>query len=129
MYVACRLPGGVSSPHDLWKMLLHGESGQCDVPKGRFNIDGFYHPEGDRAGAMNTKGGYFIHEDIRQFENTFFGVSNIEATYMDPQQRKLLEVVYECFESSGTSLKEVAGANIGVYVGNFTVDFQTMQTR
>lgn len=48
---------------------------------------------------------------------------------MDPQQRKLLEVVFECFESSGTALETVAGANVGVYVGNFTVDFQAMQVR
>ncbi|KAL8768386.1 MAG: hypothetical protein Q9194_005723 [Teloschistes cf. exilis] len=127
--MACRLPGGVKSPYDLWEMLIHERSGQCKVPKERFNVDGYYHPEGDRAGAMSTSGGYFIQEDVRKFENTFFGVNNMEATYMDPQQRKLLEVVYECFESSGATLKDVAGANVGVYVGNFTVDFQTMQTR
>lgn len=127
--MACRLPGGVSSPHDLWKMLIQERSGQCKVPKERFNVDGFYHSEGDRAGAMSTSGGYFLQEDVRNFENTFFGVNNMEATYMDPQQRKMLEVVYECFESSGTSLEDVAGGNVGVYVGNFTVDFQTMQTR
>lgn len=127
--LGCRLPGGVTSPHDFWKMLIQERSGQCKVPKERFNVDGFHHPEGDRAGAMSTMGGYFLQEDVRQFENTFFGVNNMEATYMDPQQRKLLEVVYECFESSGTPLEAVAGSNVGVYVGNFTVDFQTMQTR
>ena len=110
-------------------MLIQERSGQCKVPKERFNVDGFHHPEGDRAGAMSTMGGYFLQEDVRQFENTFFGVNNMEATYMDPQQRKLLEVVYECFESSGTPLEAVAGSNVGVYVGNFTVDFQTMQAR
>ena len=110
-------------------MLIQERSGQCKVPKERFNVDGFHHPEGDRAGTMSTMGGYFLQEDVRQFENTFFGVNNMEATYMDPQQRKLLEVVYECFESSGTPLEAVAGSNVGVYVGNFTVDFQTMQTR
>lgn len=127
--MACRLPGGVKSPYDLWEMLIHERSGQRKVPKERFNVDGYYHPEGDRAGVMSTSGGYFIQEDVRKFENTFFGVNNMEATYMDPQQRKLLEVVYECFESSGATLTDVAGANVGVYVGNFTVDFQTMQTR
>ncbi|KAI4237003.1 MAG: hypothetical protein LQ349_002190 [Xanthoria aureola] len=127
--MACRLPGGVKSPYDLWEMLIHERSGQSKVPKERFNVDGYYHPEGDRAGVMSTSGGYFIQEDIREFENTFFGVNNMEATYMDPQQRKLLEVVYECFESSGATLTDIAGANVGVYVGNFTVDFQTMQTR
>ncbi|CAG8904561.1 unnamed protein product [Penicillium egyptiacum] len=127
--MACRLPGGVSSPNDFWEMLINERTGQCNVPKTRFNADGFFHPEGDRAGVMNTKGGYFLQEDVRQFENSFFGINNLEATYMDPQQRKLLEVVYECFESAGVSLKQAAGADIGVYVGNFTVDFQTMQAR
>ncbi|OJK01834.1 hypothetical protein ASPACDRAFT_50671 [Aspergillus aculeatus ATCC 16872] len=127
--MACRLPGGVSSPTDFWEMLVNERSGQCNVPKTRFNADGFFHPEGDRAGVMNTRGGYFLQEDVRQFENSFFGINNLEATYMDPQQRKLLEVVYECFESAGVSLQQAAGADIGVYVGNFTVDFQTMQAR
>lgn len=74
-------------------------------------------------------GGYFIKDDIRQFENSFFGINNLEATYMDPQQRKLLEVVYECFESAGATLDGVSGADIGCYVGNFTIDYQIMQTR
>lgn len=46
---------------------------------------------------------------------------------MDPQQRKLLEVVYECLEDAG--VPDISGTNTGVYVGNFTIDFQTMQTR
>ena len=48
---------------------------------------------------------------------------------MDPQQRKLLEVVYECFESAGESMETLAGANIGCYVGNFTADFASMQNK
>ncbi|KAL1613384.1 Type I Iterative PKS, partial [Diplodia seriata] len=127
--MSCRLPGGVRSPSDLWNLLIQKRTGQCKVPKERFNIDAFYHPEGDRAGTMDSDGGYFLQEDVRQFENTFFGLNNLEATYMDPQQRKLLEVVYEAFESAGKSLEDVYDADIGVYVGNFTVDFQTMQSR
>jgi acyl transferase domain-containing protein len=74
-------------------------------------------------------GGYFLQEDPRSFDPDFFGISPVEATYMDPQQRKLLEVVFEAFESAGVSLDDVSGANVGCYVGNFTVDFQVMQTR
>ncbi|KAI1636396.1 putative polyketide synthase [Biscogniauxia mediterranea] len=48
---------------------------------------------------------------------------------MDPQQRKLLEIVFECFESAGVSLDQVSGSNTGVYVGNFTHDYLMMQTR
>jgi acyl transferase domain-containing protein len=48
---------------------------------------------------------------------------------MDPQQRKLLEVVYECLEDAGVSLDHVSGTSTGVYVGNFTLDFQSGQMR
>jgi hypothetical protein len=34
---------------------------------------------------------------------------------MDPQQRKLLEVVFETFESAGVTLDQVSGANVGCY--------------
>jgi len=127
--IACRLPGSVGSPHDFWQMLMDKRSGQCKVPIERFNADGFYHPDGGVSGTMSCTGGYFLKEDVRQFENNFFSINNLEATYMDPQQRKLLEVVYECFESAGLTLEDVAGSNTGVYVGNFTVDYQTMQVR
>lgn len=111
-------------------MLVQGRSGQCDIPQSRFNVEAFHHPDGlNRPGSMSTTGGYFLKEDIRDFENSFFGINNREATYMDPQQRKLLEVVYECFENAGAPLHELSGSNTGCYVGNFTVDYQTMQTR
>ncbi|KAK4694496.1 hypothetical protein P7C71_g3102, partial [Lecanoromycetidae sp. Uapishka_2] len=78
---------------------------------------------------MNMKGGYFIKEDIREFDNEFFGILSAEATYMDPQQRKLLEVVFESFESAGVSLDEISGSDTGTYVCNFSTDFITMQTK
>jgi len=70
-----------------------------------------------------------LEEDPRLFDPDFFGISPLEATYMDPQQRKLLEVVFEAFENGGAALEDVSGGNVGCYVGNFTVDFQVMQTR
>jgi len=48
---------------------------------------------------------------------------------MDSQQRQLLEVVYECFESAGVTLEEVSGANVGCYVANFTIDFVSVQAK
>ncbi|KAI1083646.1 reducing type I polyketide synthase 10 [Whalleya microplaca] len=128
--MACRLPGNSTSPRGLWDLISHGKSAQCDIPDSRFNVDGFYHPQGnERPGSMAMKGGYFLQEDIRQFDNNFFGINNLEATYMDPQQRKLLEVVFECLENAGVALNKASGSNTGCYVGNFTVDFQVMQLR
>lgn len=127
--LGCRLPGGVSSVDDFWEMIINQRTGQCDFPESRFNAKAFYHPDKERPGSMNTTGGYFLQEDIRTFENSFFGINNLEATYMDPQQRKLLEVIFECFENAGARLEDLSGSNTGVYVGNFTMDFQVMQTR
>ncbi|KAI1743099.1 putative polyketide synthase [Xylaria scruposa] len=125
--VGCRLPGNASSPEKLWDLLSQSRSGHGNVPKSRYNAAAFYHPDQDRPGSINSASGYFIDEDIRSFDNAFFGISNIEAVSMDPQQRKLLEVVYECFESAGSTLESVSGANIGCYVGNFVLDFPLMQ--
>ncbi|KAI1038189.1 hypothetical protein LB503_012080 [Fusarium chuoi] len=127
--MACRLPGGIRSPDDLWDFMIQKKSAYGPVPADRYNIDGFYHPQSNRSGTTNVPGGYFINEDVRQFDNAFFDINNLEATYMDPQQRKILEVVYECLVSSGTSMEAVAGSNTGVYVANFTVDYQPLQLR
>ncbi|KAI1129321.1 polyketide synthase-like protein [Nemania abortiva] len=140
--MACRLPGGVKSLVDLWQFLLEEKSAQGPVPLERYNIKGFYSPEGDKSGVMNVDGGYFLREDVRQFDNEFFGIHSFEATHvcqtllghledeiMDPQQRKLLEVIYECLENSGSSLNQMSGSNTAVYVGNFSQDHLLMQIR
>lgn len=128
--IACRLPGEATDPRAFWDLLSTGRTAQCKVPGSRFNVEAFYHPKGqDRPGSMMTEGGYFLNEDIREFENSFFGINNLEATYMDPQQRKLLEVVYECLEDAGIPLDQASASNTGCYVGNFTVDYMVMQLR
>ncbi|KAI1752350.1 polyketide synthase [Xylaria castorea] len=127
--MACRLPGGVKSPSQMWDFLMQSRSAKGPVPEVRFNVKGFHHPDGNRAGVMAADGGYFLQHDVRQFEAEFFELNNLEAMYMDPQQRQLLEVTYECLESAGLSLDQVSGTNTGVFVGNFTLDHQTMQAR
>jgi acyl transferase domain-containing protein len=110
--------------------MVDQKSAQGSVPPERYNIEGYYHPAGGkRSGATNIPGGYFINEDIREFDNGFFGINNLEATYMDPQQRKLLEVAYEALANSGTTMESVSGSTTGVFVANFSVDYQPGQTR
>lgn len=77
---------------------------------------------------MISKGGYFLSEDVREFDPSFFGIGLAEATELDPQQRKLLEVVYESFESAGATLEKLAGSKTACFVGNFTSDFKHMQS-
>ena len=125
----CRLPGGVSSASELWEFLKEGRNGHGEVPESRFNIDGFYSPKPNRPGSLTMRKGYFIDQNLQDFDNAFFGINNLEATYMDPKQRLLLEVVYECFESAGIKLSDIAEKNVGCFVGNFTNDAQIMQAR
>jgi acyl transferase domain-containing protein len=106
---------------------MEEQSGHGKIPTSRFNPEGFYHPDQDRPGSIHTMNGYFIREEINAFENAFFGINNLEASTMDAQQRKLLEVVYESLENAGASLEQVRGSNTGVYVGTFTHDHMIMQ--
>ena len=108
---------------------MESRSGQGDIPVSRFEKDAFHHLNPDRAGAINGNGGYFLQHDVRSFDNLFFGIHNLEARYMDPQQRQLLEVVYECLENAGESLESVSGANVGCYVANFTSDYVLLQAK
>jgi acyl transferase domain-containing protein len=124
---ACRLPRGVDSPQQLWDLLNSELSGYRDITKSRFNVKGFYHPDSERPGSINSTGGYFIQDDINLFENEFFGINNLEASTIDAQQRKLLEVVYESFKDAGVPLQGVHGSNTGVYIGNFTNDHLVVQ--
>lgn len=113
----------MNSPSELRKFLELNKSGHCETPASRWNADAFYHPHHDYPGSLNHKGGYFWKHDFREFDNAFFGINNREAISMDPQQRNLLEVVYECFETAGVRLEDISGANVGCYVGNFTTDW------
>ncbi|KAI1820376.1 hypothetical protein F4861DRAFT_533744 [Xylaria intraflava] len=126
--MACRFPGESNTPTDFWGMLVQQRSGYSEPPSSRFNIDGF-HSEKANTGSLGPRGGYFISEEVYNFDPPFFGITQTEATVMDPQQRKLLECVYEAFEAGGIPLDSVSGKNIGTYVGNFTIDYGMMALR
>lgn len=78
---------------------------------------------------MYTKGGYFIDEDPRQFDHSFFGITPLETMNLDPTQRKLLETAYEAFENGGESLESLSGSRTGVYVGNILFEHYMMHLR
>ncbi|KAI9370402.1 hypothetical protein BJX61DRAFT_96291 [Aspergillus egyptiacus] len=111
-------------------MLVNKQSGQTPrVPESRFNIDAYYHPNLERPGSFNVPGGYFLDGRPEDFDPTAFNMTPIEAQWLDPQQRKILEVMYECLENAGLSLESVAGSSTAVFVGSFTADYQQMSIR
>jgi len=123
----CRLPGDVKSTSDFWNMMMNKQSGQTPkVPSSRFNIDAHFHENNERPGSFGVLGRYFLKETLQEFDPSFFGITPVEAMWMDPQQRKLLEVVYETFESAGVTLKELSGSDTACFIATFTADFQQM---
>jgi acyl transferase domain-containing protein len=115
----------VNSPSSFWEMLVKKQSGQTSrVPESRFNIDAYYHSSLERPGSFNVPGGYFLDGRPEDFDPTAFNMTPIEAQWLDPQQRKILEVAYECLENAGLSLESVAGSNTAVFVGSFTSDYR-----
>ncbi|MCJ1377213.1 hypothetical protein MMC17_000305 [Xylographa soralifera] len=126
--MACRWPGSASNSSKLWDLLSEKRSGYAEFRENKLNLEGFYHPNQDRPGSMFTKGGYFLEEDPKEFDHTFFGITPVETLTMDPAQRKLLEVTYEAFENAGEKWSDFSGSNTGVFVGNFNYDHQLMQS-
>lgn len=128
--MACRYPGDVDSPSAFWDLMISSRSGRSPaVPASRFNVSAHTHSNNLRPGSFSPAGGYFLSDDLTAFDPTLFGISPIEAFWLDPQQRKFLEVVYECFESAGKTLESVSGSQTGCFVGCFTNDYQQIIMR
>ncbi|KAK8105742.1 hypothetical protein PG999_009101 [Apiospora kogelbergensis] len=127
--IALRAPGDGSDPEKFWNMLLEGRSARCAIPEDRYNVAGFYHPDGDRLGSIQQRHAHFLKQDFKVFDAPFFSVTPKEAKAMDPTHRMLLEATYEGFENAGLRLQDVAGTKTSCYIGTFTADFPSLQAR
>ncbi|KAI1365810.1 putative polyketide synthase [Xylaria arbuscula] len=126
---ACRLPGGNRSPQMLWDFLEQGGVASNKVPKSRFNIDGHYDGS-HKPGTIRPKGGMFIEDvDLAEFDASFFEIGATEAIAMDPNQRQMLEVVFEALENAGIPLNKLSGARVACYVGSYASDYGDIQSR
>lgn len=124
-----RFPGDANTPSKLWDLLREPRDVQSAIPEQRFNPDGFFHPANDHHGTSNIRHSYFLSEDHRQFDASFFGIKPVEANSIDPQQRILLEVVYESIEAAGLSMDTLRGSPTAVYVGLMCADYADLLGR
>ncbi|KAL4900464.1 hypothetical protein BDW74DRAFT_188294 [Aspergillus multicolor] len=117
--VGCRLPGGANDLDRLWSLLSEGRSGRTKIPADRWNAEEWFDAYPNAKESIVTKHGFFIQDDISQFDAKFFGISSMEAHAMDPQQRLFLMTAFEALEDAGIPIETLRGSNTGVFASIF----------
>lgn len=124
--IACNFPGG-KGVESFWHTLLSGHDAITRVPPARWNAEAYFNQTGRDKQPMtmvSDQGGFV--EGIDKFDADFFGISESEALFLDPQQRMLMECGWEALEHAGIVPSTLQGSSTGVYVGSCNHDYSIL---
>jgi acyl transferase domain-containing protein len=114
--MACRLPGKVNSPEDLWELVASGRDAVTGFPNDR----AWTFPEEPPYARL----GGFV-DDAAGFDAGFFDVGPDEALATEPLQRIVLQLAWEAVERARIAPHTLRSSPTGVYVGATGHDYAT----
>ncbi|XP_056290178.1 uncharacterized protein pks1 [Pseudoliparis swirei] len=124
--IGCNFPGG-EGLDNFWRVLLEGKNCTADIPAERFDTTFWYDADDSKPGKTQTTKAALI-EGFNEFDHKFFGITEAEAEFMDPQQKLLLQCTYRALEDAGVAMESISGSRTGVYIGLMNRDYELLRS-
>ncbi|XP_067417960.1 mycolipanoate synthase-like [Emydura macquarii macquarii] len=125
--IGCNFPGG-EGIDNFWQVLVEGRNCTVEITPERFNTSEWYDPDDNKPGKICTTRAALI-DGFNTFDNKLFGINDLEAERMDPQQKLLLECTYRALEDAGVTMENISGTKTGVFVGLMNRDYEIIASR